>query len=47
MRAGVLVVVAVRGQDAAQVALVEDHDVIQTLATNRTDYALNARVLPR
>jgi hypothetical protein len=28
-------------------ALVEDHDVIQTLATDRTDHALDASVLPR
>ena len=28
-------------------ALVEDHDVVQTLATNRTDHALDASVLPR
>ena len=47
MRAGALVVVGVRGQDAAQMALVEDHDVIQTLATNRADHALDVRVLPR
>jgi hypothetical protein len=28
-------------------ALVEDHDVIQTFAANRTDHALDVRVLPR
>ena len=27
-------------------ALVEDHDVIQTLAANRTDQALDVSVLP-
>ena len=27
--------------------LVEDHDVIQALATDRTDHALDASVLPR
>jgi hypothetical protein len=43
MRARALVVVDVRGQDAAQMALVEDHDVIQT----RTDHALDVCVLPR
>src|SRR5712691_1338546 len=47
MRAGALVIVDIRGQDAAQVALVEDHDVIETLAANRTDHALDVRVLPR
>jgi hypothetical protein len=30
MSTGALVVVDVRGEDAAQMALVEDHDVIQT-----------------
>src|SRR6266481_3975931 len=47
MSASELVVVDIRGQDAAQMALVEDHDVIQTLAANRTDHALDVRVLPR
>ena len=47
MRAGALVVVGVRGQDAAQMALVEDHGVIETLAANRTNHALDVRVLPR
>jgi hypothetical protein len=28
-------------------ALVEDDDLIQALATNRTDHALEVRVLPR
>jgi len=46
MSAGALVVVDVRGQDAAQMALIEDHDVIQTLATDRTDYTLDVSVLP-
>ena len=40
MSARVLVVVNVGGQYAAQMALVEDHDVIQTLAANRADHAL-------
>jgi len=46
MRAGALVVVDVRGQDAAQMAFVEDHDVIETLAADRTDHALDVGVLP-
>ena len=46
MSASALVVVDVRGEDAAQMALVEDHDVIQTLAANRTDHALDVSVLP-
>src|ERR1022692_3677960 len=33
--AGSMIVVDIRRQDAAQMALVEDHNVIQTLATNR------------
>jgi hypothetical protein len=32
MRAGALVVVNIRRQDATQMALVEDHDVVETLA---------------
>ena len=46
MCAGTLVVVDVGGQDATQMALVEDHEVIQTLAANRTDHALDVSVLP-
>src|SRR6266481_4237190 len=38
MRTGALVVIDIRGQDSAQMALVEDHDVIDTLAANRTDH---------
>jgi len=47
MRAGALVIVDIRGQDAAQMALVEDHDVVETFATDRTDHALDVSVLPR
>ena len=47
MRASALVIIDVRGQDAAQMALVEDHDVIQTLATYRSDEPLNVPILPR
>ena len=36
MSTGALVIIDVRGEDAAQMAPVEDHDVIQTLAANRT-----------
>src|SRR6266849_487104 len=43
MRAGAVVIVDIRGQDAAQMAL----DVIETLAANRTNHALDVRVLPR
>lgn len=47
MRPHSMVVVGVRGEDAAQMAVVEDHDLIETLATNRTDHALDVSVLPR
>ena len=47
MRAGAVVVIEVRGHDAAQMALIKDHDVIQTLAANRTNHALDVCVLPR
>ena len=47
MCAGALVVVDIRRQDAAQMTLVEDHKVIQTLASYRTDHALDVSVLPR
>ena len=46
MRPGSMIVIDIRGQDAAQMALVEDQDVIQTFAANRTDYALYISVLP-
>jgi len=48
MRAGALVIVDVRGQDAAQVALVEDHDVIQTLlrsSSSRTAWVRNVHLI--
>jgi hypothetical protein len=35
-----------REEDAAQMALVEDHDVVETLAANRTDDALDVCILP-
>ena len=47
MRAAAVIVVEVRGHEAAQMALIKDHDVIQTLAANRTDHALDVCVLPR
>ena len=39
MGARSMIVVDVPRQNAAQMALVEDHDMIQTLATDRTDHA--------
>ena len=47
MCAGALVIVDVPGQDAAQMALVEDHDVVQTLAADRADHAFDVTVLRR
>src|SRR6266481_442857 len=47
MCAGALVIVDIRGKDTAQMALIEDHYVIQTFTANRTDHALDVRVLPR
>src|SRR5271166_3649324 len=41
-----MVVVDVQRQDAAQMALVEDHNVIQVLTANRADHALGIWVLP-
>ena len=45
VRPGTVVVVEVGGQDAIQVAFVEHHDVIETLAPNRTDDTLDVRIL--
>ena len=47
MRAGALVVIDLREHDTAQMTLVEDHEVIQTLAPYRTDHALDVSVLTR
>jgi len=41
-----VVVAGVAGQDAAEVSLDEDEDVIQTVAPGRADELLGARVLP-
>jgi hypothetical protein len=46
MSTGALVIVDIRGEDAAQMALVEDHDVVETFAANRTDHAFDLCVLP-
>jgi hypothetical protein len=40
MRACVVVIVDVRGEDSAQMALVEDHKVIETFAANQSYYPL-------
>ena len=46
MRSGVMIVVEIGRQDAAQVGFIEDDDVIETLAADRTDEALDIGVLP-
>src|SRR6516162_6407059 len=47
MRSGVVIVSKIARQHAAQMALVEDDDVIQTFPADRTDQTLRIRVLPR
>jgi predicted nucleic acid-binding protein len=42
-----MVVVDIRGEDATQMALVEDYDVVEALAANRTYDALDVYVLRR
>jgi hypothetical protein len=46
MRSGVMMILKIARQDAAQVTLVEDDNVIQTFAADRTDETLDVRVLP-
>lgn len=46
MRAGSFVVVEVRFQDAPKASLIQHDDVIQALATNRSDQSLDIRILP-
>ena len=46
VRARLMVIGEVAGQDSAQVSFAEDEDVIQTLAPDRTDQALGERILP-
>ena len=46
MRACSMVVVDVARQDAAQMARIEDDEVIQTLAADGTDHAFDVSVLP-
>jgi hypothetical protein len=40
MRSGVMMILKIARQDAAQVTLVEDDDVIETLTADRTDETL-------
>lgn len=42
-----MIVSEVRGQEASQMPLAEDDDMVQTLAPNGSDQSLRIRVLPR
>ena len=46
MSAGLVIVAEVAGQDSAQVAFIEDQNVIQTLAPNRAEESLREGILP-
>ena len=46
VRAGALIVLEVRFQDAPQTSLIQDDHVIQAFPTNRADQSLNVGVLP-
>lgn len=47
MSPGLVVIIEVRGEDPTQMALVQDDYVIQAFATDRSDNALDKRILPR
>jgi predicted nucleic acid-binding protein len=42
-----VVVADIGGKDAAQMALIEDYDMVQALSADRADHAFNIGVLPR
>ena len=46
MSSGLVMISKVARQDATQVALVENDDVVQTFAADRTDEAFDIGVLP-
>ena len=46
VRAAPMIIGDVHREDAAKMRRVEDDDVIETLAANRSDHALNIRILP-
>ncbi len=46
MRPRAVIVIDVRDQDAAQMALVDHNYMVQALAANRTDDRLDVRILP-
>ena len=47
MRPGAIVVARVRGEDPAEMPLVENDDVVQALSTQRSNESLRIAVLPR
>src|SRR6266446_2209370 len=47
MRSASVIVLEIGRQDAAQVGFIENDDVIETLAADRADDALDIGVLPR
>ena len=46
MCSGVMMILKIARQDAAQVTLVEDDNVIQTFTADRTDETLGVGILP-
>ena len=46
MRPGVMMILKIARQDAAQVTLVEDDNVIQAFTADRTDETLGVGILP-
>ena len=46
MRAHMVVVVGIGLENTAQVRLAEDDDVVETFASDRSDCALDVRILP-
>ena len=47
MRSGIMVILKIARQDAAQMTLIDDDNVIQAFTADRTDQTLDIWVLPR
>jgi hypothetical protein len=47
MRSGAVIVREVRGQDATQVRLAKNDDMVKALAPHRADEPFHERILPR
>ena len=47
MRSGAVIVREVRGQDATEVLLAENDDIVEALVPQRADKAFHERILPR